>query len=172
MLFRSAIHGDLGAIQPDDVVIALSHSGETDEILRLLQTIKRLGAGLVALTGAPMSTLGRAADAVLDCGVSAEACPLGLAPTASTTAALAMGDALAMTVLQAKGFRVEDFASLHPGGKLGKRLMRVESLMHGGAQCPTVAAATSMRDVIYEIDRKSTRLNSSHIPLSRMPSSA
>lgn len=149
-----AIHGDLGAIQPDDVVIALSHSGETDELLRLLQTIKRLGARLIALTGAPDSTLGRAADAVLDCGVSTEACPLGLAPTASTTAALAMGDALAMTVLQAKGFRVEDFASLHPGGKLGRQFARVGDVMHGGDALPSVSPATAVPDVIYEISRK------------------
>lgn len=149
-----AIHGDLGAIQTDDVVIALSHSGETDEILRLLQTIKRLGASLIALTGAPGSTLGRAADAVLDCGVSAEACPLGLAPTASTTAALAMGDALAMTVLQAKGFRVEDFASLHPGGKLGRQFKRVDELMRGGEALPRVAPDTPVPDIIYEISRK------------------
>jgi len=149
-----AIHGDLGAIQADDVVVALSHSGETDEILRLLQTIKRLGASLIALTGAPGSTLGRAADAVLDCGVSTEACPLGLAPTASTTAALAMGDALAMTVLQAKGFRVEDFASLHPGGKLGKQFMRVADLMHAGDAIPFVAPDAPVPDVVYEISRK------------------
>ena len=149
-----AIHGDLGAIQADDVVIALSHSGETDEILRLLEAIKRLGASLVILTGVPASTLGRAANAVLDCGVSAEACPLGLAPTASTTATLAMGDALAMTVLQAKGFRVEDFASLHPGGKLGKQFMRVSQLMHAGAALPVVRPDAPLPDVIYEISRK------------------
>ena len=149
-----AIHGDLGAISADDVVIALSHSGETDEILRLLQTIKRLGAALVVLTGAPGSALGRAADAVLDCGVSTEACPLGLAPTASTTAALAMGDALAMTVLQAKGFRVEDFASLHPGGKLGRQFMRVDELMHGGDALPRVSPETKVPDVVYEISRR------------------
>ena len=149
-----AIHGDLGAIQTGDVVIALSHSGETDEILRLLEAIKRLGASLVVLTGVPASTLGRAADAVLDCGVSAEACPLGLAPTASTTATLAMGDALAMTVLQTKGFRVEDFASLHPGGKLGKQFMRVSQLMHAGAALPVVGPDAPLPDVIYEISRK------------------
>ncbi|MEQ1896232.1 MAG: KpsF/GutQ family sugar-phosphate isomerase [Vicinamibacterales bacterium] len=149
-----AIHGDLGAIQAGDVVIALSHSGETDEILRLLETIKRLGASLVVLTGGAASTLGRAADAVLDCGVSAEACPLGLAPTASTTATLAMGDALAMTVLQAKGFRVEDFASLHPGGKLGKQFMRVSQLMHAGQALPVVGPDAPLPDVIYEISRK------------------
>ena len=149
-----AIHGDLGAIQTGDVVIALSHSGETHELLHLLETITRLGASLVALTGSASSTLGRAADAVLDCGVSTEACPLGLAPTASTTAALAMGDALAMTVLQAKGFRVEDFASLHPGGKLGKQFLRVSQLMHSGDALPVVAPDAPLPDVIYEISRK------------------
>jgi arabinose-5-phosphate isomerase len=149
-----AIHGDLGVIQGNDVMVALSYSGETGEILRLLETIRRLGARLVAITGTPGSTLAQAADVALDCSVTEEACPLNLVPTASTTAALAIGDALAMTLLAAKGFRVEDFASLHPGGKLGKRLMRVESLMHGGAQCPSVGADTRMRDVIYEMSRK------------------
>jgi arabinose-5-phosphate isomerase len=149
-----AIHGDLGVIQSNDVVVALSYSGETGEILRLLETIRRLGARLVAVTGTPASTLAQAADVALDCSVTEEACPLNLVPTASTTAALAIGDALAMTLLAAKGFRVEDFASLHPGGKLGKRLMRVESLMHGGAECPSVGADTRMRDVIYEMSRK------------------
>jgi arabinose-5-phosphate isomerase len=149
-----AIHGDLGAIQADDVVIALSHSGETEEILRLLKSIKRIGAALVVLTGSPTSNMGRAADAVLDCGVLAEACPLGLAPTASTTAGLAMGDALAMTVLQAKGFRVEDFVSLHPGGKIGKQFMRVSQLMHAGQAMPRVTLDTPLPDVIYEISRK------------------
>ena len=149
-----AIHGDLGALQPDDVVIALSRSGETDEILRLLETIKRLGARLIALTGDCRSTLARAADVVLDCHVSEEACPLNLVPTASTTAALALGDALAMTLLVAKGFRQEDFANLHPGGKLGKRLMRVEQLMHGGEDTPIVDGDTRMHDVMYEMSRK------------------
>jgi len=149
-----AIHGDLGVIQTNDVVVALSYSGETGEILRLLETIRRLGARLIAITGMPASTLAQAADVALDCSVTEEACPLNLVPTASTTAALAIGDALAMTLLAAKGFRVEDFASLHPGGKLGKRLMRVESLMHGGAHCPSVRADTRMRDVIYEMSRK------------------
>jgi arabinose-5-phosphate isomerase len=149
-----AIHGDLGVIQGDDVVLALSHSGETDELLRLLETIKRLGAGLVAITGHCDSTLGRAADVALDCMVSEEACPLNLVPTASTTAALALGDALAMTLLVAKGFRQEDFANLHPGGKLGKRLMRVEQLMLGGEQTPIVARATPMHDVMHEMLRK------------------
>jgi arabinose-5-phosphate isomerase len=149
-----AIHGDLGALHRDDVVLALSYSGETDEILRLLETIKRLGARLVALTGDTASTLGQAADVVLDCRVDTEACPMNLVPTASTTAALALGDALAMTVLVAKGFKQQDFANLHPGGKLGKRLMRVEHLMHGGDGVPVVSRETPMRDVIYEMSSK------------------
>ena len=133
-----AIHGDLGVIQGDDVVVALSYSGETGEILRLLETIRRLGAKLIAITGSPTSTLAQAADVTLDCSVTEEACPLNLVPTASTTAALAIGDALAMTLLVEKGFKQEDFANLHPGGKLGKRLMRVESLMHAAKHCPAV----------------------------------
>jgi len=149
-----AIHGDLGVIQGDDVVVALSYSGETDELLRLLETIRRVGARLIAITGGRSSTLALAADVTLDCSVIEEACPLNLVPTASTTAALAIGDALAMTLLVEKGFRAEDFASLHPGGKLGKRLMRVEALMHSGRQCPSVTAATPMRDVIYEMSSK------------------
>jgi arabinose-5-phosphate isomerase len=149
-----AVHGDLGVIQRDDVVLALSYSGETDEILRLLETIRRLGAALVVITGTPSSTLAQAADVALDCSVAEEACPLNLVPTASTTAALAIGDALAMTLLVEKGFRQEDFANLHPGGKLGKRLMRVESLMHAGRQCPIVKPDTRMRDVIYEMSSK------------------
>ena len=149
-----AIHGDLGVIQADDVVVALSYSGETAELLRLLETIRRLGARLVAITGNPASTLGQTADVTMDCSVAEEACPLNLVPTASTTAALALGDALAMALLVRKGFREEDFASLHPGGKLGKRLMRVEHLMHTGAELPSVVATTPMRDVIYEMSRK------------------
>jgi arabinose-5-phosphate isomerase len=149
-----AIHGDLGVIQGEDVVVALSYSGETGEILRLLETIRRLGAKLIAITGTPDSTLAQAADVAIDCSVAEEACPLNLVPTASTTAALAIGDALAMTLLVRKGFREEDFASLHPGGKLGKRLMRVEALMHAGTQCPTVSAGTRLRDVIYEMSSK------------------
>jgi len=149
-----AIHGDLGVIRGDDVIVALSYSGETDELLRLLETIRRLGARLIAITGGPRSTLAEAADVALDCSVLEEACPLNLVPTASTTAALALGDALAMTLLVEKGFRQEDFANLHPGGKLGKRLMRAEALMHGGTQCPVVRADTRMRDVIYEMSSK------------------
>jgi arabinose-5-phosphate isomerase len=149
-----AIHGDLGMVHRDDVVVALSHSGETDEVLRLLETIRRLGARLIAVTGSPESTLASAADLTLECHVAAEACPLNLVPTASTTAALALGDALAMTLLVEKGFREEDFANLHPGGKLGKKLMRVESLMHAGDLAPMVDERTPMRDVIYEMSRK------------------
>ena len=149
-----AIHGDLGVLRPDDVVLALSQSGETDELLRLLEAIKRLGAKLITITGVPASTLGKAADVALDCHVAEEACPLNLVPTASTTAALALGDALAMTVLVNKGFRQEDFAVLHPGGTLGKQLMRAEQLMHGGDHAPIVRTDALMRDVIYEISRK------------------
>lgn len=149
-----AVHGDLGAIQKDDVVVALSYSGETAELLRLLETMRRLGIALIAITGDPASALAQAADVALDCSVDQEACPMNLVPTASTTAALAMGDALAMTLIDAKGFQPTDFASLHPAGKLGKRLMRVESLMHGGDACPIVADGTPMRDVIYEMSRK------------------
>src|SRR3954462_12715506 len=149
-----AIHGDLGVIQAGDVVVALSYSGETGELLHLLETIRRLGAKLIAISGDPRSTLAQAADVALDCSVTEEACPMNLVPTASTTAALAIGDALAMTLLVAKGFRQEDFANLHPGGGLGKRLMRVESLMHAGKHCPIVRADTRMRDVIYEMSKK------------------
>jgi arabinose-5-phosphate isomerase len=149
-----AIHGDLGALQADDVIVALSYGGETGEILRLLEAIRRVGAKMISVTGFPASTLGQAADVTLECRVDEEACPLNLAPTASTTAALALGDALAMSLLVRKGFRQEDFANLHPGGKLGKRLMRLDQLMHTGPQLPTVSLETPMRDVIYEMSRK------------------
>ena len=149
-----AIHGDLGAIREDDVVIALSYSGETDEILRLLESIRRLGARLIALTGDRESTLAKAADVLLDCGIAEEACPMNLVPTASTTAALALGDALAMTLLVRKGFGEEQFASLHPGGKLGRRLMRVEHVMHAGDAAPLVLAGTLMPDVFHEMSSK------------------
>jgi arabinose-5-phosphate isomerase len=149
-----AIHGDLGAIREDDVVIALSHSGETEELLRLLESIRRIGARLIALTGHAGSTLARAADVTIDCGIAEEACPMNLVPTASTTAALAMGDALAMTLLVRKGFREEDFASLHPGGKLGWRLMRVEHVMHAGDAAPIVRVSTPMPDVFHEMSSK------------------
>lgn len=149
-----AVHGDLGVIQADDVVIAMSYSGETEELTRVLETLKRIGAPLIAMTGEVKSTLALAADVALDCRVSEEACPMNLVPTASTTAALAMGDALAMAVLVEKGFKPEDFANLHPGGKLGKKLMRVEHLMHSGDALPVVQLHTAMRDVIYEMSRK------------------
>ncbi|HEY8548989.1 MAG TPA: KpsF/GutQ family sugar-phosphate isomerase [Vicinamibacterales bacterium] len=149
-----AVHGDLGVIQSDDVVIALSHSGETHELLRVLEAIKRLGAVLIAMTGHPESTLGQAADVTLDTHVNQEACPLNLAPTASTTAALALGDALAMTLLVRRGFREDDFAHLHPGGKLGKRLMRAENLMHTGHTMPAVPLDAPMRSVLREMSAK------------------
>ena len=149
-----AVHGDLGVIQGDDVVVALSYSGETGEILRLFETIRRVGARVICLTGAPESTLGQAADVTLDCQVRVEACPLNLVPTASTTAALALGDALAMTLLVQKGFREEDFANLHPGGRLGKRLMRVDRLMHAGPDVPTVDTGSAMRSVLREMSDK------------------
>jgi arabinose-5-phosphate isomerase len=149
-----AIHGDLGAIREEDVVLALSHSGETEELLRLLESIRRMGARLIAMTGDPRSTLARTADVTLDCSIAEEACPMNLVPTASTTAALALGDALAMTLLVRKGFREEHFASLHPGGKLGRRLMRVESVMHSGEAAPIVRTSTSMPDVFHEMSSK------------------
>jgi arabinose-5-phosphate isomerase len=149
-----AIHGDLGMIVPGDVVLAVSNSGETPELIRLLEGVKRLGISLISMVGQPDSTLARYSDVVLDVSIKQEACPLGLAPTASTTAALAMGDALAMALSERRGFKEEDFANLHPGGKLGKKLMRVENLMHTGNELPLVTLATPMRDVIYEISRK------------------
>jgi arabinose-5-phosphate isomerase len=188
-----ALHGDLGMVVRGDVVLALSASGETEEILQLLATIKRLRVPLIAMTGdeigegggdrnshpsksakggaaasgakgggkkskaadrTTLSTLAAAADVALDCSIAQEACALGLAPTASTTTMLALGDALAVTLSERRGFREEDFANLHPGGKLGKRLARVESLMHTGEALPRVTRQTKMPDVIYEMSRK------------------
>ena len=176
-----ALHGDLGVIMRGDIVLALSASGETEEILQLLATIKRLQVSLISMTcddvicdesaekaagGGPFdsrsgqvrstraSTLASAADVALDCSISQEACSLGLAPTASTTTMLALGDALAVALSEKRGFKEEDFANLHPGGKLGKRLARVESLMHSGDAVPRVTAETKMPDVIYEMSRK------------------
>jgi arabinose-5-phosphate isomerase len=177
-----ALHGDLGMVVRGDVVLALSASGETEEILALLATIKRLRVPLIAMTGdeicgncpkskseskskskakaadksvrSTFSTLASAADVALDCSIAKEACALGLAPTASTTTMLALGDALAVTLSERRGFKEEDFANLHPGGKLGKRLARVESLMHTGDALPRVAPSTKMPDVIYEMSRK------------------
>ncbi len=172
-----ALHGDLGMVVRGDVVLALSASGETEEILQLLATIKRLRVPLIAMTGdeigenphpskiakggaaavrstRTVSTLASAADVALDCSIAQEACSLGLAPTASTTTMLALGDALAVTLSERRGFKEEDFANLHPGGKLGKRLARVESLMHTGEALPRVTPQTKMPDVIYEMSRK------------------
>jgi arabinose-5-phosphate isomerase len=149
-----AVHGDLGVVQTDDVVVALSYSGETEEMVRLVESIRRIGARLIALTGQPTSTLGQAADVTLSCAVAVEACPMNLAPTASTTATLAMGDALAMALSQRKGFGPEHFARLHPGGRLGKRLMRVDAVMHGGEALPMVSRETRMPDVIHEMSSK------------------
>ena len=149
-----AIHGDLGRIVGGDCVLAISYSGETQEIVALLPSIKRLGVPLLAMTGAPRSTLATAADVHLDVSIREEACPLGLAPTASTTAALAMGDALAMALQERRGFTVEDFAVLHPGGALGRKLVRIEDVMQKGEQVPRVGPGTSMRDVMFEMTRK------------------
>ena len=171
-----ALHGDLGMIVRGDVVLALSASGETEEILQLMATIKRLQVPLIAMTcddiaqnpagegpfdsrsgqvrATLASTLAASADVALDCSISQEACSLGLAPTASTTTMLALGDALAVALSEKRGFKEEDFANLHPGGKLGKRLARVESLMHSGDAVPRVTAQTKMPDVIYEMSRK------------------
>ena len=174
-----ALHGDLGMVMRGDLVLALSASGETAEILELLPNIKRLGVPLVTFTGDclhpehpqperdplppgrlqssnghPLSSLAQAADVALDCSIQMEACSLGLAPTASTTTMLALGDALAVALSERRGFRAEDFADLHPGGKLGKRLARVSQLMHTGESIPRVAPATPMIEVIYEMSRK------------------
>ena len=149
-----AIHGDLGMVTSRDLVVAVSHSGTTEEILRLVEFLKRQGVPLIAFTSHPDSPLAEAADLHLDLGVRREACPLNLAPTASTTATLALGDALAMAVSARKGFREEDFALLHPGGKLGKKFLKVGDLMHSGDGVPAVVGRTPMKDVIYEMSRK------------------
>jgi arabinose-5-phosphate isomerase len=139
----------------DDIVLAVSYGGETEEIIALLETIKRMGLRLIAMTGNLRSTIAMAGDVVLDVAVKEEACSLNLAPTASTTAAMAMGDALAVTLLDRRGFSSGDFAALHPGGRLGKKLLRVENLMHAGESMPRVAISAKMPDVIYEISKKS-----------------
>ncbi len=149
-----AIHGDLGMILKGDVVLALSYSGETEEVVALLPHVKRRGATLVALTGNRASTLAKGADVVVRSAIREEACPHNLAPTASTAAQLAMGDALAMALSVEKGFRPEDFAELHPGGKLGKRFLRVSDLMHTGDALPAVRTDAPMKDVVYEMSRK------------------
>ena len=149
-----AVHGDLGMIVRGDVVLALSQSGDTEEILNLVPNIKRLDVKLVAMSGELCSTLAQAADITLDCSVAQEACKLGLAPTASTTTMVALGDALAVALAERRGFKEEDFADLHPGGKLGKKLARVSRLMHTGDAVPRVAPQTPMSQVIYEMSRK------------------
>ena len=150
-----ASHGDLGMVMPVDVVLAISNSGEADELTTLLPLIRRLGAPLVAMTGHPMSTLGRNADLVLDSGVEKEACPLNLAPTASTTAQMALGDALAMALLDARGFKADDFARSHPGGALGRRLLtRVMDIMRSGEAVPAVGPEASFSELMREMTRK------------------
>jgi arabinose-5-phosphate isomerase len=149
-----ATHGDLGMIGAKDIVLAFSYSGETEELLRLLPTFKRLEAALIAITGCIASPLALAASIILDAGVSSEACPLNLAPTASTTVMLALGDALALEVSRRRGWRSEDFADLHPGGRIGQRLARVRELMHTGEALPQVSPSTPMPQVIYEMSRK------------------
>jgi arabinose-5-phosphate isomerase len=149
------IHGDLGMVTRGDTVIALSNSGETDELTRMLPSLKRLGIRIIAFTGNSESTLAKNSDVVIDVGVKEEACPLGLAPTASTTATLAMGDALAVALLEQRGFKEEDFACFHPGGTLGKKLLlRVRDLMHTGDDIPVVSEETLIKDAIYEISSK------------------
>ncbi len=150
-----ASHGDLGMITPRDVVMAFSNSGETEEILTILPLIKRLGVPLIGLTGNPPSTLGRAADVHIDVSVAEEACPLGLAPTASTTAALAMGDALAVALLEARGFTADDFARSHPGGRLGRRLLLlIRDIMHSGDELPKVTPEVRVVDALMEMSQK------------------
>ncbi|HJV66126.1 MAG TPA: KpsF/GutQ family sugar-phosphate isomerase [Geomonas sp.] len=149
------IHGDLGMIMRGDVVIAISNSGETDEVVRILPIIKRLGASLIAMAGNPHSTLAKSGDIFLDISVKEEACPLGLAPTASTTVTLAMGDAIAVALLVSRGFKAEDFALFHPGGALGRRLLlKVEDIMHSGDSLPLVSSETLMREALFTITSK------------------
>jgi len=149
------IHGDLGMIMKGDVVIAISNSGETDEVVRILPIIKRLGASLIAMAGNPASSLAKSGDIFLDISVKEEACPLGLAPTASTTVTLAMGDAIAVALLVSRGFKAEDFAMFHPGGTLGRRLLlRVEDIMHSGDTLPLVTSNTLMREALFTITSK------------------
>lgn len=149
-----AFHGDLGMLVSGDLLLALSNSGETAEIVRLLELVRRLGSRIIALSGSAESTLARHADVHLDVGVDEEACSLDLVPTASTTAALAMGDALAVAVYEKAGFSLKDFARYHPGGRLAHRLLQVEPLMHSGEALPVVRETAGMREALGEIDRK------------------
>ena len=163
-----ALHGDLGMLTSGDVLVAISASGETEELIELLEAVKRLGVQLITLTSGSQSTLAASSDIVLDVGVKEEACSLNLAPTASTAAALAMGDALAVALLERRGFKEEDFAALHPAGRLGKKLRRVEALMHSGDDMPRVLAGTKMPDVIYEMSRKGLGLTAVTEPDGRL----
>lgn len=149
-----ALHGDLGVMAAGDVLLAVSSSGETEEMVELIEPAKRIGVQILAMTSNPRSTLAAASDVVLDIAVKQEACSLNLAPTASTAAALAMGDALAISLLDRREFKEEDFAALHPAGRLGKKLRRIESLMHTGEDVPRVLRGTKMPDVIYEMSSK------------------
>jgi len=150
-----AVHGDLGMIQTGDVVLALSNSGETDEVNTILPPLKRIGVTLIAMTGNPESTLARHSDIHVDVGVDKEACPLGLAPTSSTTAALVMGDALAISLLESRGFTQEDFARSHPAGQLGRRLLlHIRDVMHGGEDIPCVNKSATISETIVEMTRK------------------
>ena len=149
-----AIHGDIGIINPQDLVIAISTSGETEEVVRLLSYIKRLGTKLITLVGNPDSTLTRQSDVSIDCSVEQEACPIGLVPSTSSTLALAIGDALAIALMEKKGFSEEDYRFYHPGGALGKKMLKVKHLMHTGDQMPVVGFQAAMKDVIRVIDEK------------------
>lgn len=163
-----ALHGDLGVLADGDAIVAISASGETDELLELLEAVKRLGIPLITLTGSPNSTLAKESDVVLDTSVKEEACPLKLAPTSSTTAALAMGDALAIALSERREFQEDDFAALHPAGRLGKKLRRLESLMHSGERIPAVRPSTKMPDLIYEMSRKGLGLTAVTEPDGRL----
>ena len=149
-----AIHGDIGIINPQDLVIAISTSGETEEVVRLLSYIKRLGTKLISLVGNPDSTLTRQSDVSIDCSVEQEACPIGLVPSTSSTLALAIGDALAIALMEKKGFSEEDYRFYHPGGALGKKMLKVKHLMHTGDQMPVVGMQAAMKDVIRVINEK------------------
>ncbi|MBI5902968.1 MAG: KpsF/GutQ family sugar-phosphate isomerase [Deltaproteobacteria bacterium] len=148
------VHGDLGMIMKNDILLAVSNSGETEELIKVMPLVKRMGVRTIAMTGRMDSTLARNGDAVLDVGVKEEACTLGLAPTASTTACLAMGDALAIALLEAREFKAEDFANLHPAGSLGRKLMRVGELMHKGVSMPRVSVNASMKEAVIEMTAK------------------
>ncbi len=148
------VHGDIGMLMRNDVIIAVSNSGETDELVKILPIVKRMGIKMIAMTGDIKSTLARAGDVALDVGISEEACPLGLAPTASTTACLAMGDAIAVALLERRGFQKEDFALLHPAGTLGRGLLKVADLMHKGEEIPLVRMDANMKDAILEMTAK------------------